>query len=72
MITRIQTSDDEDEIVQNLGWLKEAARGTAFMHESFNQNDFQDYTRSWFAWANSLFAEMIMDLMESHPHLIIK
>jgi len=31
-----------------------------------------DYTRPWFAWANSYFAEMLLDLAERKPHLIFK
>ena len=72
IITRIMSSNDEAEIVQNLGWLKDSAKRTAFMHESFNVDDVQDFTRDWFAWCNSWFAEMIMHLIETRPHLILK
>jgi meiotically up-regulated gene 157 (Mug157) protein len=34
--------------------------GKECMHESFNPNDPHDFTRSWFAWADSLFAELII------------
>ena len=42
------------------------------MHESFNVNDPYDYTRDWFAWANGLFGEMVLQLVHSHPHLVLK
>ena len=29
-----------------------------------------DFTRPWFAWANSYFAEMLLDLAERKPGLI--
>ena len=33
---------------------------TGFMHESFNKDDAADFTRSWFAWANTIFGELIV------------
>lgn len=36
--------------------------GTGFMHESFNKDDATNFTRSWFAWANTLFGELIVDM----------
>jgi meiotically up-regulated gene 157 (Mug157) protein len=31
------------------------------MHESFNPNKPAQFTRPWFAWANSLFAELVRE-----------
>jgi meiotically up-regulated gene 157 (Mug157) protein len=33
------------------------------MHESFNVNDPNNYTRSWFAWVNGLFGELILKVI---------
>lgn len=35
------------------------------MHEGFDANDPTKFTRSWFAWANSLFAQMLEEEMEA-------
>ncbi|EKC63996.1 Uncharacterized conserved protein UCP028846, partial [human gut metagenome] len=32
---------------------------TGFMHESFHKDDPKKFTRSWFAWANTLFGELL-------------
>ena len=57
---QILTSTDDAEIADCLEMLSKTHAGTFFMHESFNKDDPADYTRSWFAWANSLFAQMLM------------
>jgi len=38
--------------------------GTNYMHESFHPDEPEDFTRPWFAWANSLFGELLVTLME--------
>ena len=32
------------------------------MHESFNKDNAKKFTREWFAWANTLFGELIVDM----------
>ncbi len=67
---RALTSDSDPEIAQCLHWLKTSHTGTGFMHEAFDQDDPAKYTRSWFAWANSLFGELIVRLAEQRPRLL--
>lgn len=58
------TSTDAKEISSLLKMLLSTHAGTSFMHESFDPNHPEKYTRSWFAWANSLFGELIYRLYE--------
>lgn len=64
------TSTSETEIAHSLHVLKHASAGSGFMHESFNSSDAAKFTRSWFAWANTLFGELVSTLAEKHPALL--
>jgi meiotically up-regulated gene 157 (Mug157) protein len=50
--------------------LKNTHAGKGFMHESFHKDDPANYTRSWFAWANTLFGELIIKVYNEHPELL--
>jgi meiotically up-regulated gene 157 (Mug157) protein len=67
---RALTSTDEAEILYCLGMLKATHAGTGFMHESFHKDDPARFTRSWFAWANTLFGELIVSLHSERPQLL--
>lgn len=64
IMMRAFTSQDDKEIVQCLQMLVDTDNGTGFMHESFNKDDAANYTRSWFAWQNTLFGELILKLID--------
>ena len=70
IMMRAMTSSDDSEIKQCLNYLKTTHAGTGFMHESFNKDDAKQFTRKWFAWANTLFGEFIIRLLEEKPHLL--
>ena len=53
------TSDSDVEIRTMIRTLKSCAAATGFIHESYNRNDSAIFTRAWFAWANTLFGELI-------------
>ena len=72
IIMRALTSNDDNEILKCLRMLKSTDAETGFMHESFNKDDASDYTRSWFAWANSLFGSLIYKLYNHKPELLKK
>jgi meiotically up-regulated gene 157 (Mug157) protein len=72
IIMRALTTEDENEQRQCLKWLRTTHAGTGFMHESFNKNDPTKFTREWFAWANTLFGELILKLDKTNPKLFEK
>ena len=72
IIMRALTTEDEKEQLQCIRWLKNTQAGTGFMHESFNKNDPANFTRAWFAWANTLFGELILKLDKTNPKLLEK
>jgi hypothetical protein len=67
---RALTSIDEQEITTCLKMLKQTHAGTGFMHESFHKDDPANFTRKWFAWANTLFGELLVTLASEKPHLL--
>lgn len=40
------------------------------MHESYDQQDAGVFTRTWFAWANSLLGEAVLHIMDTRPYLL--
>ena len=64
------TSHSDTEIRTMLGMLKNGSAGTGFIHESYFQDDPKRFTRSWFAWANTLFGELIGHLAATQPALL--
>lgn len=61
---QILTSNNEEEIKACLGMIANSHAGTNFMHEGFDVNNPEKFTREWFAWANTLFAQMMLSLVE--------
>lgn len=71
LLVQAMTSDDDEEITQLLEAVKKASP-LGLIHESVNVERVRDYTRSWFAWANSVFAQTMLDIAERKPHLLFK
>lgn len=65
------TSKDDQEIKQSIQALKATHGGTGFMHETFHKDDPSDFTRSWFAWANTLFGEFLWKTYQERPELLV-
>ena len=64
------TSSSPDEIGRMLQLLKAGSAGTGFIHESYKSDHPQAYTRAWFAWANTLFGELVGRVAARFPQLI--
>lgn len=65
IIMKAMTSTDDAEIKQCVEMLMSTDAGTGFMHESFNVDNPEEYTRSWFAWVNGLFGELILKIIDN-------
>lgn len=70
IIMRALTSVNDDEIIMCLRYLKSTHAEAGFMHESFHKDNPKDFTRPWFAWANSLFGELILKIYAEKRHLL--
>ncbi|WP_347160112.1 glycoside hydrolase family 125 protein [Pontibacter chitinilyticus] len=64
------TSSDPQEIRKCIQMLKNTDAGTGFMHEAFNKDDPKKFTRAWFAWANTLFGELLWKTYQQDPRLL--
>lgn len=63
LLMKAFTSQDDEEIKSCLKILLDTDGGTGFMHESFHKDAPANFTRSWFAWANTLFGELVLKLV---------
>lgn len=71
-ISAIFGTDSDREIKQRLALILGSTSGLGLIHESVSIYNGNSYTRPWFAWANSYFAEMVLDLAERKPALVLK
>jgi hypothetical protein len=64
------TSTSNDEIRNCIQMLKSTHGNTGFMHETFHKDDATNFTRKWFAWANTLFGEFLWRTYQENPKLL--
>lgn len=69
-IMQALTTTDEKEIIECLTTLKRTHGKTFYMHESVDVDDDNHYTRHWFAWVNSLYGELILQIYENSPDIL--
>ncbi len=71
IIMRAMTSKSDDEIKYCIKMLRNSDANTGFMHESFHKDNPEKFTRTWFAWVNTLFGELILKLEKDNKlHLL--
>jgi len=61
LIMQALTAVDRAEKDALLMMLLNTTAGTNYMHESFDPSQPDRFSRPWFAWANSLFGEFVID-----------
>jgi hypothetical protein len=66
---RALTSEYDHEIAACLRTLAATDAGTGFMHEAFDADDPAQFSRPWFAWANSLFGELMLNVAAKRPQV---
>jgi uncharacterized protein len=70
IIMRGLTSNDDPEIETCIEMLRRSNAGTGFMHEAFHKDDAAKFTRNWFAWANTIFGELLWETYKTKPGLL--
>lgn len=62
LIFQALTSESDEEIRQCLLLLIKSSAGSGLLHESFDADNPNKFSRPWFAWCNSLFGELVKTL----------
>lgn len=70
IIMRGLTSHDDAEIKACINLLQKTHGDTGFMHEAYHKDDPKNFTRKWFAWANTLFGEFLWKTYKEKPALL--
>ena len=70
IVMRALTSNENTEIKNCIELLRKTHGETGFMHESFHKDDPKNFTRKWFAWANTLFGELLWKTYKEKPQLL--
>ncbi|PKY05593.1 DUF1237 domain protein [Aspergillus campestris IBT 28561] len=69
LLVQAMTSDSDEEIKESINLVRNSSL-LGLVHESINVNNIKDYSRPWFAWANSVFAQTILKIAKERPALI--
>lgn len=69
-IMRALTTTNEKEVGECLTTLLNTDADTGFMHEAFHKDNPAVFSRPWFAWANTLFGELVIKIAKDHKTLL--
>lgn len=69
LLVQAMTSDSDEEIKECINFVRDSSL-LGLVHESIDVNKIEKYTRPWFAWANSVFAQTILKVAAERPSLI--
>lgn len=69
LLVQAMTTDIDSEITECINLVRNSSL-LGLVHESIDVTDINKYTRSWFAWANSLFAQAVLKFAAERPYLI--
>ncbi len=64
------TATSAEELKGCIETLRKTHADTGFMHEAFHKDDPKKFTRSWFAWANTIFGELLWNTYQKNPKLL--
>ncbi len=64
------TAVNDYDVVTSLRMLKNTHAATGFMHESCMKDDPSQFSRKGFAWANTLFGELVLETYREKPELL--
>jgi hypothetical protein len=70
LIVQGLTATSDEEVKSCLTTLQKTHAGTGFMHEAFHKDNPNKFTRQWFAWANTIFGELVLKTFNHNPALL--
>jgi meiotically up-regulated gene 157 (Mug157) protein len=60
----------DTEIVRMIRMLQRSSASSCYMHESHHKDDPVRFTQAWFAWANTLFGELVGKIVQTKLQLL--
>ncbi|RYD19220.1 MAG: glycoside hydrolase family 125 protein [Verrucomicrobiaceae bacterium] len=70
VIVQALTATSDEELKGCIETLRKNHADTGFMHEAFHKDDPKKFTRPWFAWANTIFGELLWNTFNQKPNLL--